>query len=161
MNENEQMSLKISDFGTCLRGKIIEETFLSGITFDYGAPENILHVCFNEKFLNDPKIDIWSLGLVLYRIFVEDKRIVFGWSHFIASREKNGQYDSQIKTEIEKARRRKKNAFAKKTRRRVNFDILNLINECLQMDLQKRPKIDDVLENLVHIQKNLGRFKVE
>jgi len=73
--ENGEIAIKISDFGTCLKVQGNDEKYLTGLTFDYAAPENILHLCFGEQFLNDPKSDIWSWGIVFYRIIIENKKI--------------------------------------------------------------------------------------
>jgi len=123
------------------------------LTFDYAAPENILHLCFEEEFLNHPKSDIWSLGVAFYRIFIENKKIVFPWSGY--HKIKNQQYQQKLRDQINKERG-SKNKYAKKIVQ-VDAEIMNLINECLQVDLNLRPNIDDVLENLVHAQRNLIR----
>jgi len=155
--ENDEIVIKISDFGTCLKVQGNDEKILMGLTFDYAAPENILHLCYGEQFLNHPKSDIWSLGVVFYRIFIENKKIVFPWSD--CHQPKKMSYQEKLRAQINKEMGLK-NMFAKKIAK-VDAEIMNLINECLQVDLNRRPNIEDVLENLVHAQKNLNRFKLK
>ena len=50
--------------------------------------------------------------------------------------------------------------FAKKIPK-VDTEIMNLINECLQVNLDLRPNIDNILENLVHARRNLNRFRLK
>jgi len=103
---------------------------LNGISWNYGAPENILHCCFDFHFENTVKSDIWSLGIVFHRIFIDNLNIIFPWSSFFA-RQKRIFYDQQIKNEIQKEKL-KKNQYISSNSPNLPWEIVALINECLQ-----------------------------
>ena len=93
--KGENLEIKISDFGSCLKNGDNENNILNGITLNYASPENILHCCFGEQFFNHPKSDIWSLGIVFYRIFIENKNVLFPWSTNM--RKSNGSFVQKMK----------------------------------------------------------------
>ena len=94
--------MKLSSKFRILELVLKSKKFLTGLTFDYVAPENILHLCYGEQFLNNPKSDIWSLGVVFYRIFIENKKIVFPWSEF--HQRKKRKYQQKLRDQIKKER---------------------------------------------------------
>lgn len=150
--------IKISDFGTTLRIKEDENKVLNGISREYAAPENILHFCFRDPFLNHPKSDIWSIGIVFYRIFIENKNVIFPWSAHLKTR-LDGSYNRVIRQQIEKCGNRK-NMFVKTKTKGLPLELVSLINQCLQVDIERRPNIEDILENLGHLRHNLHRFEI-
>ena len=85
--KNDGYEVKISDFGTCLKKNSVpglnDGKILTGITKNYSSPENILHCLFGATFENDDRSDIWSLGVVFYRLFVKNANFVFPWTHLI------------------------------------------------------------------------------
>ena len=146
---------KITDFGTCLRADNMCKS-LNGISLNYGAPENILHCCFEFPFENTAKSDIWSLGIVFHEIFINNLNVIFPWSkHFTSNQRKN--YDNEIHREIQKAKTQK-NHYVEENTSNFPVEILKLINECLQVESDNRPSIDEILEILIHVRQNLNRF---
>ena len=152
------LEIKISDFGTCLHMGENENKILQGISREYASPENILHFCFGDPFLNDPKSDIWSLGIVFYRIFMENKNVVFPWSLSL-KRRSNEKFNKSIRRTIEQEMH-VKNKFVKQKTTNLPWEIVTLINECLQVKIGNRPSIDDILENLTHLKHNARRFEL-
>ena len=153
--KGNDFEIKLTDFGTCLQADN-DLAFLNGISFNYGAPENILHCCFEFPFENNPKSDIWSLGIVFYKIFVDDSNIIFPWSYYFKNKNKQ-EYDKRIKEQI-LGEKLKKNHYIDN---HPNWELGALLNECLQVNLENRPTIDEILENLIHIKNNLKRFRLK
>ena len=117
-----------------------------------------MHYCFSEPFLNHPKSDIWSLGIVFYRIFVENMNVVFPWSEDLKQRT-NEPFNYAMRRQLENAGM-KKNTFVKTKINNIPWELVTLINECLQVDINKRPNIEDILENLGHLRHNLHRYEI-
>ena len=158
MNEFE---LKLSDFGTCL--KILkfsdlddeDERFLSGISVHYASPESILHCCFGEPLINDSKSDIWSLGILFYKIFVSEKNVVFPWSYLFQYKTKTS-YPNQIKLVILDEKEKPINKYLNKREKIEPLKtITELINECLQVEKERRPDISKILEIFTILENNL------
>ena len=152
----KQFEIKISDFGTCL--KVLkfrdnetdvgesENRYLNGISKHFASPENILHIYFGHPLENNPKSDIWSLGIVFHKIFVSNKNVTFPWSSILYKYQKS--YPEALETIILNERKKKKNYFVNKREKELPDEIMKLINRCLQMNRTKRPTIVNVLEKL-------------
>jgi len=158
---DDDFEIKISDFGTCLKIARISdqdddgERILSGISVHYASPENILHCCFGEPLLNDPMSDVWSLAIVFYKIFCDGKNMIFPWS-FWFHYETNTPYPNQIKVIILNEKEKTKNKYVNISESLESMrKIMELINECLQIDMNKRPSIIQILDVLTALERNL------
>ena len=156
--KGHEFEIKIADFGTCLHADN-EIQRLNGLSWNYGAPENILHCCFDFPFENTSKSDIWSLGIVFNKIFLDDLNIIFPWSSYFTVRKRN-THDNKIITSIQKEKV-KKNHYIAMNAGNLPWEIIVLLNECLQVNFENRPNIDEILENLIHLKRNLNRFRLK
>ena len=150
-----ELFVKISDFGTCLkRGKYDNSVFLKGISMNYAAPENILHCLLGNKLLNGVKSDIWSLGVVFYRLFVRNTNIIFPWTSLLdnhADLVDDNQKKRRISREIMKFHD-KKNKFVKKSKR-CPMEVFSIVNRCLQVNPVRRPDLEEVMDVVIGHQK--------
>ena len=127
----------------------------TGITKNYSSPENILHCLFGATFENDDRSDIWSLGVVFYRLFVKNANFVFPWTHLI-NQDSNNNYNQSLKRIILKERDQSKNQYLGKCKA-CPAEIRELINECLQVNFERRPYIKHLLKKFRIIQENMEK----
>jgi len=152
---NDEYKVKVSDFGSCTKKNPFDESeeILTGITNYYSAPENILHCRFGSIFEDDKRSDIWSLGIVFYHIFIKStkSKLVFPWSHLDTT-------DHRFKTKVLEEKNQAINQYLNREMvgHGVLREIIDLINKCLQVDLQRRPLIEEILGKLNEIREGLS-----
>ena len=153
-HEND-FEIKVSDFGTCLKTGINgNHSILKGISLSYAAPENILHFYCGDKFQNNPKSDIWSIGLIFIEIFFKEKKnkIFFPWTHLF--NDKGDDFNEKIREIIQNEKEKDTSEFIRKESiGDFTMDqIFNIIDRCLQIKIDLRPNIDEILELLINIE---------
>ena len=160
-NQNEEPLVKVSDFGTMIDPKKINS--LSGFTMEYASPETILK--YLEK-IEDNKVDfkygdLWSFGLVLYKLFLCDfndfnSKFRFVWLNYL----KKDSEDFEKAQELIMEEKSKENNYMFGIERKndmpenIFYGLVNLINACLQVNWIKRPSFNDVLSRLIELKTN-------
>ena len=150
--ENEY-EVKISDFGTCLKKNPEagddNNIFLKNLTYNYASPENILHILVPGcPLTNKPSSDVWSLGLVFYKIFVgieKEKQIIFPWKDYVKKKEDNHKLSQIIVEEHVKLNEYFNNSVVGAD---IPESIVELINQCLQVDFETRISLEEIWKKL-------------
>jgi len=123
-----EKKIKIIDFGTscfCEKGKCVKKN--GGFcTYFYSAPE----ILTNEKTTFNNKIDIWSLGIIIYELF-------FGYPIF------NKNYEKiTIQQQLQKIYTSLENNL--QNMRKIDFQIANIIKKCLVINPLSRESIENL-----------------
>jgi serine/threonine protein kinase len=116
--------IKLCDFGWCCETNVNNRNSFCG-TFEYMAPEII-----NELPYGKP-VDIWALGILLYEFY-------FGVSPFNSNKEEEEQNKEIIDNILNK-----RLFFPDK--KKIPYDMKNLIINMLNNDVSKRYNIDQVV----------------
>jgi len=114
---------KIADFGFSNDKKLMQTMLGTPL---YMAPE----IIEGKKY--DNKVDIWSLGVILYNLITKD----FPFYDF----QKKGLYSKIV---------HKKFTLKRKYKKKFNENLKNLFNDCFEKDPQKRLSIDMFLDHPV------------
>jgi serine/threonine kinase 16 len=138
----------LCDLGSCSRAKIkvstrsqaltLQDFFAEHCTLPYRAPE-LLDV--QTGSLIDEKVDIWSLGCTLYAL-------LFGCSPFEYEEMENG---GNMNMAIGSA----KFEFPRNKTDIYSDDVKELITWCLTLEVNDRPRIEQVLQKALEIQRSL------
>jgi len=146
---NKDLKLKISDMGATMKmGRLgNNNNQLKELTEFYSSPENLLHYCFeNEPFKLDAKNDVWSLGLILFNLFIGKFNDAIPW---IAELKNEEKMRSIIKSE-----ENKKNEYCK-VKNGVHVKIVDMINRFLQVDMKRRLGEKEILEVFLECRKEI------
>jgi TPR repeat protein len=128
---NDEFNIELCDFGvykTLYIDKTIAETLNQFYTVRYAPPEVIKNCQFICK-----ASDIWSLGLVLYDIFYDSQAWI-------------GLSSEEVFDAIKKEK-----PFPAKKCEQVPTGITTMIRNCTNYEHSKRPKIADILKDLIDI----------
>lgn len=125
---NEDFNIELCDFGGFNLEMINNEN--KDFTLRYAAPE----VVKNQNITK--AIDIWSFGLVLYDIFYQ----IQPW---------NGLSSEQIIDNLKKEKTPLNKSLDRNDR--TPIQIYSLIRKCVNTDYKQRPKINELLEEMINI----------
>lgn len=114
----QEGSIKLCDFGWCVKGQELRSTFCG--TIDYMAPEMVK----NQKHSHE--VDVWALGVLLYEM-------LHGYPPFRASRESE-KYFNIVNCKF---------SFAEW----VSEEAQDLILKMIQKDPKKRIKVKEILNH--------------
>lgn len=147
--EMGKIEVKLSDFGTVQKAFDPFQENL-GITLEYAAPERILKFYCQIELTKEILIysDIWSYGCVLIKIFKEEleEKLFFPWSPLIGKNFQNlPEHQEEIRKVILEEEKINNHYFADK---KIPIKIEKIINDCLQVDFYKRPKIEKLISCL-------------
>ena len=138
---DEELRVKLCDFGWASRLEDIEYRRLSGGTYIYMSPENL------KGELQGLKSDVWSLGVLLYELTHYREPFCIG-----ISAEEQLEYIMSGKLEYKED---------------FNEDVRELIETMLEIDPERRPSVEDLqassllgkVEAIAKKTKN-GKFKI-
>ena len=122
---DEDRNVKLCDFGWCVDVSKGERMTFCG-TYEYMAPEIV-----DEKYY-DYSIDVWSLGVLLYEM-------IHGFSPFRPNKKNSKDPMKEIFDNI-----RHKNYTIQKN---ISDDCKDLIDKLLEIDKDKRIKVDEIFEH--------------
>lgn len=152
--------IKISDFGLAQEVKDENDDFqMIGISFMYASPEYLVSFLkaknLSIKLYYKPnfKDDIWSFGLILHDLFFGPFEEKLPYLKFLDSNPDGYLTEEKIeelRTSIFEASTTFRSSLGNENNDKIN----NIINECLQIDSEKRPNAEQVREMLGQICKN-------
>ena len=122
---DEDRNVKLCDFGWCVDVSKGERMTFCG-TYEYMAPEIV-----DEKYY-DYSIDVWSLGVLLYEM-------IHGFSPFRPNKKNTKDPMKEIFDNI-----RHKNYTIQKN---ISEECRDLIDKLLEIDKDKRIKVDEIFEH--------------
>ena len=116
--------IKLCDFGWCCETNTNNRNSFCG-TFEYMAPEIIKELPYGKP------VDIWALGILLYEFY-------YGVSPFNSNKENEEQNQEIIENILQKR-------LIFPTRKKIPYDMKDLINHMLNSDVSKRYTIEQVV----------------
>ena len=139
----EDRKLKIADMGEAikLQSNNKEGVELTGITRLYSSPENLLLFIEKKRIVKiDPRNDIWSLGLILYLIFIGKFAGVIPWIPLSIEKLSERKVKKIIREE-----QLKKSEFCKENNS-IHAKIIEMLNKFLQVDIERRLNQNEMLD---------------
>lgn len=147
-------NIKISDFGLAQEVTGDNDAFeIRGITFLYSSPEYLLG--FLKSKISSSRIyykpnfkdDIWSFGLILHDIFLGEFEEKLPYLKFLESYPDGDLTEENIE-EVRTSIFEGSTTFSTSSGIESYDKIYHIINECLQIDSEKRPDAEQVREML-------------
>lgn len=141
----KKLEVKIADFSLA---EVIDKenpeklSYLKGVTFLYTSPELFL-IYFNNTlgkqcYCPNPKSDIWSLGLILFQIFIGDPFSKINYLTLLQKEMAESDVE-KVKFFIEEDMKLEENQFLREEDYpSVNGNIVRLLNMCFQMRKENR-----------------------
>ena len=152
----KDLKVKIADMGAAIKMQSNSEggVELNEITPLYSSPENLLLRIEKKRIEKvDPRNDIWSLGLILYTIFIGRFADVIPWIPFLKN-------ESDI-IRIIREEQRKKSEFCKENNN-IHAKIIEMLNKFLQVDINSRLDPKEMLDTFFECRKAvLEEFEIK
>lgn len=124
---------------------------LTEISPPYSSPENLLLTIEKKRVVKvDPKNDIWSLGLILYTLFIGKFDEIIPWIHFLNKRKPN---ESKVK-KIIREEQLKQSEFCKENNN-IHAKVIEMLNKFLQVDIKRRLNENEMLETFFECRKTV------
>ncbi|KAM7355152.1 JIL-1 kinase isoform 1-T2 [Cochliomyia hominivorax] len=133
-SDDEIQNIKLVDFGAaCYHGGIKSWHDKPRFTIDYAPPEMLQHT---EYGTYSNALDIWCLGATLFTMYM-------GHSPF-----RQGREDRLISHEVLRQRILNENIYTNSKRwQKASTELKNLIQGCLEKDVNKRINLTDILQH--------------